>query len=129
MRRPATPAPLVFLLVLPLLLLGCDSDPGYEHIYTARAIVITLPGAKVTQEFIVHHEAIPDYQSSNGSVGMNEMAMPIPVPDRAVLEGIAVGDKIEFVFGERFEPDHAMGVISVKKLPDDTKLSLGKPKD
>ena len=115
----------VFALLLMLTAIGCDSDPGYEHTYTTRAIVLSLPGDRVTQEFIVHHEEIPDYRSINGSVGMNEMAMPIPVPDRSVLEGISVGDKVELTFGEHFKPDHKMGLISIKKLPGDTAMNLG----
>ena len=117
-------SPFIVLAALLLALVGCDRDPGYEHLYTTRGIVITLPGDKAYEEFIIHHETIPDYISINGSVGMNEMAMPIPVPDRSVLEGIQVGDKIELTFGERFEPDHAMGVTAVKKLPADTELNL-----
>lgn len=104
---------------------ACDSEPGYQYTYTTRAVVLSLPGERVTQEFIVHHETIPDYRSINGSIGMNEMAMPIPVPDTSVLEGVAIGDKVEIVFGERFEPYHAMGVISITKLPADTALTLG----
>ncbi|MBX2850107.1 MAG: copper-binding protein [Phycisphaeraceae bacterium] len=119
----AYPTALALLLVLATI--GCGSDPGYEHTYTTRAIVLSLPGEKVTQEFIVHHEEIPDYVSINGSIGMNEMAMPIPVPDKSLLKGIAVGDKVELVFGERFEPQHKMGLISITKLSMDTELNLG----
>lgn len=117
----------IFALAALLLasLSACDSEPGYQYTYTTRAVVLSLPGERVTQEFIVHHETIPDYRSINGSIGMNEMAMPIPVPDTSVLEGISIGDKVEIVFGERFEPDHAMGVISITKLPADTALTLG----
>lgn len=119
------------LLAAALLLLGatgCGQDPGYEYTYTVRAIVKSLPGDRATDEFIVHHETIPDYQSINGSVGMNEMMMPIPVPNRLALAGLQVGDKIELTFGERFEPDHRMGLISAKKLPDDTVMNLGNAK-
>lgn len=118
--------PYLFFLLLAIFLPGCGQDPGYEHTYTTRAIVLSLPGEKATQEFIVHHEEIPEYISINGSVGMNEMAMPLPVPDKSLLNGFAVGDKVELVFGERFEPDHVMGVISIVKLDDDTALNLGK---
>lgn len=123
---PQTTALLACLLVLASsALTGCGAqDPGYQHTYTTRAIVLSLPGEKATQEFIVHHERIPDYQSINGSVGMNEMAMPIPVPDKSLLEGFAVGDKVELTFGERFEPDHKMGLVALKKLPADTELNL-----
>ena len=55
---------------------------------------------------------------------MNEMAMPIPVPDKSLLDDIQVGDKVELTFGERFKPDHAMGVTAIKKLPADTELNL-----
>lgn len=116
--------PFTVLAALLLALVGCDHDPGYEHLYTTRGIIITLPGEKAYQEFIIHHETIPDYISINGSVGMNEMAMPIPVPDKSLLDGIQVGDKVELTFGERFKPDHAMGVTAIKKLPADTELNL-----
>ena len=116
--------PFTVLAALLLALLGCGRDPGYEHLYTTRGIIITLPGDKAYEEFIIHHETIPDYISINGSVGMNEMAMPIPVPDKSVLDGINVGDKVELTFGERFEPDHKMGVTAIKKLPADTELNL-----
>jgi len=127
MHRSHTLALLALLTaLLSLCVLGCDRDPGYEHTYTTRGVVLSLPGERATQEFIVHHETIPDYISINGSIGMNEMAMPIPVPDKSVLDGIAIGDKIELTFGERFEPDHTMGLISVKKLADDTELNLSR---
>lgn len=124
--RPLPQLPLLpALLLIALSLAGCDAAPDYEHTYTTRATILSLPGEKVTQEFIVHHETIPDYRSINGSIGMNEMAMPIPVPDKSALKGIAVGDKVELVFGERFEPKHIMGLISITKLPDDTPMNLG----
>lgn len=122
--RPALAA---FAALLLTALAGCGSDPGYEHTYTVRGVVVALPGEKATEEFMVHHEEIPDYQSINGSVGMREMVMPFPVPDRALLDGISVGDKIALTFGERFEPKQRMGVISIKKLPADTELAFAKP--
>jgi len=128
MQTPKRPFryPLTALLLFTCLAaIGCgEDDPGYEHTYTVRGVVASLPSDNAIDEFSVHHEAIPDYQSINGSVGMHEMVMPFPVPDRSVLEGIAVGDKVELTFGERFEPNHRMGVISVVKLPAETVLDI-----
>ena len=115
-----------FATLLILFIAGCADDPGYEHLYTTRGIILSLPGEMAYQEFIIHHETIPHYRSINGSIGMNEMAMPIPVPDRSILQGINVGDKVELTFGERFKPDHIMGVTAIKKLPADTELNLSK---
>lgn len=124
--RPLILGVLLACLGLLVHLTGCEQAPSYDYVYTTRAIVLSLPGERVTEEFIVHHETIPDYRSINGSIGMNEMAMPIPVPDRSVLTGISVGDKVELTFGERFEPDHKMGLISIIKLPQETKLNLSR---
>ncbi|MFN3169023.1 MAG: family 16 glycoside hydrolase [Phycisphaeraceae bacterium] len=125
-RQNLKPNPFFLLAALLVTLAGCSNDPDYPHTYTTRGVVVSMPGDKATQQFIVHHEAIPDYRSINGSVGMKEMAMPIPVPDASILKGFAVGDKVELTFGERFEPDHAMGLISIVKLDDGVELNLGK---
>jgi hypothetical protein len=117
---------IVFAALAPMFLTACSEKPEYLHTYTTRGVILSLPGERVTQEFIVHHEEIPEYVSINGSIGMNEMAMPIPVPDPSILEGIEIGDKVELVFGERFEPDHTMGLVSITKLADDVELNLGK---
>lgn len=119
----------LLLLVLPIFFVfvpACGrSDHGYEHVYTTRGIIEALPGEKAYQDFMVHHETIPDYVSMTGSIGMNEMVMPFPLQDKSIVEGYEVGDKVEIVFGERFEPDHKMGVISITKLPADTEMTLG----
>lgn len=115
----------VFLLALLLTTLGCgEKNESYQHTYTTRGIVIALPGEKAYEEFMVRHEPIPDYVSVNGSIGMESMTMPFPLNDRTLIAGIAVGDKIEMTYGETFEPAFKAGVISIRKLPDDTQLNF-----
>ena len=111
------------LACLVLALAGCGG-PDYENTYTTRGIVRSLPGDKATQEFIIHHEEIPEYVRRDGGRGMNEMAMPLPVPDRSILEGVRVGDKVELTWGESFVHENRIGVISIRPLPDDTELDL-----
>lgn len=116
---------LLLLLALTATTPGCGyQDPAYEHTYTVRGQVLSLPGELATQEFIVQHETIPNYLSINGSIGMHAMAMPFPVPDRSALKDLSVGDKIELTFGESFKPKHTMGVISIQKLPAETELDF-----
>eukprot|EP00752_Nemacystus_decipiens_P016084 g14380.t1 len=104
--------------------MGCDRQPTYQHVYTTRGVIIALPGEKAYQDFLVHHERIPDYVSINGTIGMNEMVMPFPAGDRSMLEGLAVGDKVEITYGETHEPQFSTGLIAITKLPDDTEMDL-----
>ena len=130
MKRFATGLTLFFAALLPTIP-GCnggDTEPVYENIYTTRGIVIALPGDKAYEELMVRHETIPDYVSMNGSIGMEAMTMPFPLKDRSLLDGVAVGDKVEIIFGETFEPDFISGVISIKKLPETTVLDFSKTK-
>lgn len=105
---------------------GCDAPPNYEHTYTVRGVVTALPGDTPMGEFRVHHEPIPDYISINGTIGMREMDMAFAVPDREVLDGLKLGDKVEVTFGENIERNRDTGVISIKKLAPDVELNLSK---
>lgn len=111
-------------------LLGCggsgdtDSEP-YEHVYTVRARVVQLHDGSPMGEFRARHEAIPDYQAANGSVGMGAMEMPFAIVDMGVQEGVAVGDIVEITYGETHRPRVRQGVIAIRQLPNDTELDLG----
>lgn len=125
MPKPTAPLLVCLLAFLIQASPGCgEREPAYQHTYTTRGVIVAMPGDKAYEEFIVRHEPIPDYVSMNGSIGMASMAMPFPLKDRSLVEGLAVGDKIEITYGETFEPDFDAGVISIKKLPADTALNL-----
>lgn len=116
--------------LLLVVLVGCDGDPGFQYTYTTRGIVINLPGDMAYEELMVHHEAIPDYVSLSGSIGMDSMTMPFPLKDISLLDGISIGDKIEITYGETLEPKFKSGVISITKLPAETELNFDKlPQD
>ena len=108
---------------------GCTQEQGdptaaYEHVYTVRGRVVQLPDGSRGSGFYAQHEAIPDYVSASGSIGMVSMTMSFTIVDDAVLEGIAVGDIVEIVYGESSTPVK-QGVISIEKLPSDTVLDFG----
>jgi len=105
---------------------GKVDSTEYEHVYTVRGRVLQLPGGAAGGSFVAHHEPIPEYISISGDRGMQAMAMPFAVHDAAVLDGVAVGDIVEIVFGETHRPKVRQGVISVKVLPADSKLTFEK---
>ena len=128
------PCRAVAVLALSVFLLaGCSgsgggSDAGaaaYDHVYTVRARVTRLPDGSPSGDFRARHEAIPDYQAANGSVGMNTMEMPFQIVDAGVLDGVAVGDIVEITYGETHRPRVSQGVIAIKQLPNDTVLDFG----
>jgi len=123
-RAVAVLALSVFLLV------GCSGSShagvaAYDHVYTVRARVTRLPDGSPSGDFRARHEAIPDYQAANGSVGMNTMEMPFQIVDAGVLDGVAVGDIVEITYGETQLPRVSQGVFAIKKLPHDTVLDFG----
>lgn len=111
-----------------LALVGCGGDKAdsaeYEHVYTVRGRVLQLPDGSAGGSFVAYHEPIPEYVSISGDRGMQAMAMPFALHDAAVLEGVAVGDIVEIVYGETHRPKVRQGVISVTVLPADTVLSF-----
>jgi len=99
-------------------------DGDYEHIYTVRGRVTSLPSDTPGSAFTMHHEAIPDYVAANGSIGMSSMVMPFALPDPSVIDGLAVGDIVEVVYGESLNPRVKQGVVSARVLPADTVLEF-----
>ena len=100
------------------------------EVYVVRGIVTAMPiGEDPRASLRIHHEHIPDYkgkdgkiyQNSDGVPGMKAMEMPFNTLGPNVhLDGIKVGDKIEFELSIAFEPRSSYAITRITKLPDST---------
>lgn len=115
---------------------GCEKKPGPASAattsaavpaesYTVRGVIERLPEADKPSSYLhIHHEAIPSFKSGGKVVGMAEMAMPFPVGTGVSLEGLQVGDRVEFTFEVQEKPRLDYHVTRITKLPPDTPLNL-----
>ena len=101
--------------------------------YTVRGQVVMVPDASSPMsELQIRHEHIPDFVGWDGRVhtntdgvpGMKPMTMPFPVKDAAVLEGLRVGDKVEFTFVTDLNAKQYW-LTSAEKLSPDATLDFG----
>jgi hypothetical protein len=100
-----------------------------DRVYTTRGEIRMLPAPnRPTAELIIHHEAIDEFECSDGTRGMPSMEMPFPPPPPG-LGGFAVGDVVEFDLSVWYEPGgktiDSYRVTRMKKLPPETKLKFG----
>ncbi|MBX3404781.1 MAG: copper-binding protein [Phycisphaeraceae bacterium] len=117
-----------------LALLSCRREPASaqaarpepDAVYTVRGRVLMLPEAgKPMSDLQIHHEPIDTLVNPNGTVGMPAMIMPFPVAKGVSLEGLAVGDAVEFTFAHWTKPgQRGYEVTTIRKLPADTALDL-----
>ncbi|NJL29440.1 MAG: copper-binding protein [Thermoanaerobaculia bacterium] len=119
----------VFLLSCSLLLgavslsTGCggqSTQPSPPDVYTVRGEIRRLPAAgKTPRELWLHHEDIPDFKDSKGEVvGMEAMTMPFPLADEVSLEGVAIGNHVEFVLEVRWNGKPPVVVSRLEKLAE-----------
>lgn len=149
--HPLRPLLALTLLVLPLALLaGCggadegtapetaeapaeatetaETDDDGVRRYEVRGEVTAVPDPDdPLSNLVIRHEAIDDFESFEGEVvGMSSMSMPFPVAGDVDLEGVEVGDKVDFTLVVDWEGDPAYQVVRMEELPADTELELGK---
>jgi len=93
-------------------------------VYIVRGEVATLPAPeRPTRGFYVHHEAIDNFRGSHGTIiGMDAMTMLFPLDDPALLEGLAVGDKVELTYEVNWHGEPMQRVTALRRLPADTEL-------
>lgn len=126
---------LIFALLLALLTFpACSREPSSpppprgapDATYTVRARVVMVPSKDhPTAEFMLHHEAIPEFVNPNGTKGMVSMTMPFPVAKGVSLDSIAVGDAVEVTFNLWTTPgSRGYEVSNIRELPKDTVLSF-----
>lgn len=117
----------LFLLAV-LSLSGCSGrdGTGAGRTYTVRGQVRQLPDPNnPANGLYLNHEAIDDFVGRDGEVvGMDPMTMSFPVDEKVPLEGIGVGDVIEF----RLHVDWGAGteaeIVEIRELPPGTKLDF-----
>jgi hypothetical protein len=122
----------VFIVVFGLT--GCDRQPATaapatppEQVYMVRGRITGLPIAgQPGSELAIAHEAIPSFVRNDGKLGMNAMVMPFTPAPGVSLEGLAVGDPVEFTFEVRWKSKPRMQLTKISKLPADTELVLPK---
>lgn len=112
-----------------------NPDSPVEFSYTVRGQIVSLPSAdRPFEDLQIHHEAVPDFKDRDGNVtvsasgtrGMKAMTMPFPVAEGVSLDGIAVGDKVEFTFVYTWGGESSgYEITEIKKLPADTELNFG----
>ncbi|MEM6552828.1 MAG: copper-binding protein [Planctomycetota bacterium] len=118
------------LLAALLLLPGCgntDENPTPAAVHIVRGEVFQLPDGTPTSEFLVTHEAIPDWVNPLGKVGMATMTMSFPLAQDVTTDDLAKGDKIEMTVENFAGVDNApvaYRITQIKKLPADTVLDL-----
>ncbi|MCB9838306.1 MAG: copper-binding protein [Phycisphaeraceae bacterium] len=151
-KRPASRAPRLCALLLsaftPLILTGCGrttpanpqaaapaANPDTRVEYTVRGRVTQLPGDAdhPAQEFMVRHEAIPEFRASmspdNDRMGMRSMTMAFPIAEGVSLDGIGVGTPVEMMFETTYDAEtgrlKGYVVCTLSALAPDTPLELG----
>lgn len=136
---------LLCVVVLALCGLGCDRTPaaaqpvepvvqGQTHVYVARGVITAMPSAgDFRAELRIYHEHIPTFRGKGGQVhvnadgvlGMKAMDMPFPsLASGVTLDGLAVGDKVEFELSVAYEPRIEYSVTRLSKLPPETEISF-----
>lgn len=126
------------LLAMTTSLASCERDQSgqpiwkrkpADKVYTTRALVESLPDPKrPTAQFVVHHEAIDEFENPGGARGMNAMIMPMNTPADLQLGELKVGNKIEMDLSVWYAEDANRiafyQATRVKKLPADTVLKF-----
>jgi len=103
-----------------LLILGCGAEkPAAEAAsYTVEGEIQRLPEeGRELREVWIRHEEIPDFVDLHGEVvGMEPMSMPFPAAEDLSLEGLEVGDRVEFEFEVDWQGDPPLRLTRIEKL-------------
>lgn len=116
---------------------AAENGETVRHRYTVRGEIVALPSSeRPLDELQIRHEAIPNYADREGNVyvnskgvrGMSSMVMPFPPAAGLSLEGLEVGDKVEFVFETVWDDKYpTYSVTEITQLPPETELDYSTP--
>jgi len=119
------------ILVACAVWVGCSREPRLapaDQVYTVRGRIETLPVKdQPASELTILHEPIPTFVNKDGHVvGMDSMAMPFSPAPGVSLDGLAVGDQVEFTFEVRWKSRPFSRMTSIGRLPGGVELHFGK---
>lgn len=111
------------LLLAVLSLAGCSGKES-GRTYTVRGQVVQLPDPNNPGTGLsINHEAVDDFVGRDGEmVGMDPMSMSFPVAGKVPLEGLEVGDVIEFKLHVDWGARPEVEIVEIRELPAGTKL-------
>lgn len=114
-------------LLAAAVLAGCGSEQPAEvqpaRTYTLRGMVRDLPETDVLEWISVHHEAIPDFVGVTGEPEpMEAMTMTFTVDPDLPLDGVTVGQKVEFDLVVDWDGSPPALVTRLAPLPAETEL-------
>jgi len=113
----------VLLLILGIVM-SCTGSSDSGRTYTTRGQVVQLPDP-TNPGLTLNHEAVDQFMDRQGEiVGMDPMSMSYPVAKSLSLEGIQVGDVVEFKWHVDWNTEPAVEIVEVHKLPAGTKLDF-----
>ena len=120
-------------IMLMLAATGCAEESArpvervIDATYTVRGVVVELPSDQVRgSELRIQHEAISGLVGPDGDViGMPAMTMSFKVADGLSLDGLAVGDGVEFDMEVWWKPTTGYQITAIKKLPAEMELESG----
>jgi Cu/Ag efflux protein CusF len=99
--------------------------------YTVRGRIEGLPDpARPASALQIHHEPIPEFKSNWANLpdGMNEMSMSFPLAPGVALDGLKIGDAVEFTFSVRYDATSGSPagyhVVRIAALPPGTSLQI-----
>lgn len=121
---------LVALIPALLFVCACSRGPSLpppDQVHVVRGRIVQLPEpGKPAHSLQIHHEPIDHYVAPNGRVGMGSMTMPfVPAKDLS-LDGLALGDIVEFRWEVRKRENGPSLITTITRLPPDTVLNLGR---
>jgi len=121
------------LLLAVLSLAGCSGGRESGRTYTVRGQVVQLPDPNNPGTGLsINHEAVDGFVGRDGErVGMDPMSMAFPVAAKVPLEGLQVGDVIEFKLHVDWGAQPEVEIVEIRELPAGTKLVFraAKPTD
>ena len=103
---------------------GAGAAESKVYRYVVRGEIRQMPSRERAEVFI-KHDPIPDYVGRDGAVvGLRAMTMPFWVRDGVSLEGLKVGDLVEFGLESAWEPKAYDAITSIKVIaPGDPEAS------